>query len=136
MPPDFLPSGPLPTPHGPLPIPYPNIAESGATPPTIPRPIPKELLPPELQAILARLADKFGTKLNVTPADAEWVEISVANLPASQLHSELQGARNTLFGNAAARVQVIQSPTPSGASIFLHLLAEPNWGDIARLSGK
>jgi hypothetical protein len=125
-------------PGGPVPIPYPNIASAGAgpTPPAVRRPIPKELLSPEFQTILARLGERFGSKLNVAPADPEWIEISVANIPAAQLLTELQNARNTLFGNAASRVQVIQPTGPSSSSIFLHLLSEPNWGDVTRFSGK
>jgi len=126
------------SPGGPLPIPYPNITQgsSSATPPALPRPIPKELLPAEFQTILARLGEKFGAKLNVNPTDPEWVEVSVENVSAVQLQDELQNARNTLFGNAAAKVQVIQPTNPTGSSIYLHLVTEPNWGDIARFAGK
>ena len=129
---------PEPFPGGPVPIPYPNVTSAGASgaPPAVRGHVPKELLSPEFQTILARLAERFGSKLNVTPADPEWVEISVANISPAQLHAELQNARNTLFGNAAVRVQVIQPGSPGSASIFLHLLSEPNWGDVARFSGK
>ena len=126
------------SPGGPIPIPYPNAqrAGTGATPPAVAHNLPKELLPAEFQSILARLAEKYGSKLNVTPTDAEWVEVSVENLRASQLHAELQTARNVLFGNAESRVQVIQPLRPTGPGIFLHLITEPNWGDVARFSGK
>ena len=126
------------SPGGPLPIPYPNIGQdsSSSAPPAVPRPIPKELLAAEFQTILARLGEKFGSRLKVNPTDPEWVEISVENVSAVQLQNELQNARNTLFGTAAAKMQVIQPTNPTGSSIFLHLLTEPNWGDIARVSGK
>ena len=126
------------SPGGPIPIPYPNTqrAGTGATPPAVPHNLPKELLPAEFQSILARLTEKYGSRLNVTPTDAEWVEVSVENLPASQLQAELQNARNVLFGNAESRVQVIQPLRPTGPGIFLHLITEPNWADVARFSGK
>jgi hypothetical protein len=126
------------SPGGPVPIPYPNAFQAGASasPPPVSRQLPRELLPADFQTILSRLQEKYGSKLNVIPSDAEWVEVSVENVPAAQLHADLQNARNVLFGDAEPRVQVIQPLRPTGAGIFLHLLSEPNWSDIARLSGK
>lgn len=121
-----------------MPIPYPNALQPGASasPPALSRQLPRELLPADFQSILSRLQEKYGSKLNVTPNDAEWVEVSVENVPAAQLHADIQNARNVLFGDAESRIQVIQPLRPTGEGIFLHLLSEPNWSDIARMSGK
>ena len=74
-------------------------------PPVVANPLPKELLPAELQSILVRLGQKYGAGLRVSVTDAEWVEVSVDNLSAAQLHDQLQSERNILFGTAESRLQ-------------------------------
>ncbi len=120
----------------PIPIPYPNVTDLGATPylPAVASPLPKELLPAELQSALVRLGQKYGAGLRVTVTDSEWVEISMENLPAAQLHAQIQSERKVLFGTAESRVQVIQPLRPTGSEIFLHLLSEPQWGNRAMMA--
>ena len=122
---------PKPARSGPIPIPYPNVS---ASPPKALKPLTKEVLPAEFQSILARLQQKYGAGLQVKVTDSQWVEISVANLPAKQLQAQLQLARKALFGSAEPRMQVIQPLGSTGPGIFLHLLREPVWGDLATMA--
>lgn len=120
----------------PIPIPYPNIVDldSTAAPPTVARSVPKELLPAEFQSVLVRLAQKYGAGFHVNVTDAEWVEISVDNVSAPQLHAQIQQGRNVLFGTAESRLQVIQPLQSTGTAIYLHLLSEPKWGDLGTMA--
>ena len=93
------------------------------------RPLTKESLPAEFQAILTRIGRRFGVGLRVNVTDSAWVEISVDNLPAKQLHAQLQLDRKSLFGTAESRMQVIQPLQSTAPVIHLHMLNEPNWGD-------
>jgi hypothetical protein len=110
----------------------------GSVPPRVGRPIPKEQLPPELQSVLSRLAQRYGPALHVNVTDVQWVEISVEKIPAAVLAAQLQSERKVLFGTAEPRIQVITPLRPLGNSVCLHLPTEPDWGDLAgqRFSGK
>ena len=94
-------------------------------PPTISSQLPRELLPAEFQNILVRLAQKYGSALQVKVTDAEWVEITVENLGALELGKQIQNERNVLFGTAESRMQLIQA---NSNQLYLHLLNEPVWG--------
>jgi hypothetical protein len=123
-------------PGGPTPVPYPNTVDLSSTsaPPRVASPLPKELLPADFQSILVRLAQKYGAGLHANVTDAEWVEISVENVSAPELHAQLQQERNVLFGAAQSRLQVIQPLQATGTGIYLHLLSEPKWGDLATVA--
>jgi|SoiMethySBSTD1v2_1073268.scaffolds.fasta_scaffold1085465_1 hypothetical protein len=118
------------------PILHPDVVDLSGTsaPPNVPSSLPQELLPSEFRSILVRLAQKYGAGLNVNVTDREWVEISVANLSGSELHTQLQNARDVLFGDAESRLQVIPSQQASGVTIYLHLLSPPQWGDLSTMS--
>lgn len=106
-----------------------------SVPPMVAKPIPKELLPAEFQWILTCLGQRYGAALHVNVTDAAWLEISVENIPAGILAGQLQNERKVLFGVAEPRVQVISSTRPTGDTIYLHLLTDPEWG-ARRFSGK
>lgn len=105
-------------------------------PPTFANPVPKKLLPSEFQSVLAGLERRYGAALRVNVVDARWVEISVENVPASLLTTQLQNERSILFGAADPKMQVISPVRPLGDSIFLHLLTEPDWGNRAMMMSK
>lgn len=123
-------------PGGPTPVPYPNIVDLSSTsaPPKVSSPLPKELLPADFRSILVRLAQKYDDGFHVNVTDAEWIEISVENVSAPELHAQLQQERNVLFGTAESRLQVIQPQQSSSAGIYLHLLSEPKWGDLTTMA--
>ena len=98
-------------------------------PPKGTQPIAKEKLSAEFQAILKRLELSFGTGLRVSVLDPEWVQVSVAPLPAPQFIAQIQARRNMLFGAADSRMQVIQQLTPTGTATYLHMLNAPNWAN-------
>ena len=98
-------------------------------PPKGTQPIAKEKLSAEFQAILKRLELSFGTGIRVSVLDPEWVQVSVAPLPAPHFVAQIQARRNMLFGAADSRMQVIQQLTPSGMATYLHMLNAPNWGN-------
>jgi hypothetical protein len=101
------------------------------------RPIPRELLPPDFRWALMRLEQRYGAALRVNVTDANWMEISVENVPAVMLAAQLQNERKVLFGAAEPRMQIISPLRPTGNEVCLHLLTEPNWGDRrGMMSGK
>jgi hypothetical protein len=93
-------------------------------------------LPADFQFILVRLAQKYGAGFRVKVTDAEWIEISVENVSASELHRQLQQERNVLFGPAESRLQVIQPQQSASSGIYLHLLSEPKWGDLSTMAAR
>lgn len=124
----------MPKPHGtsgPTPSSYPNTAVNS---PQGVRPLTKESLPAEFQAILTRIGRRFGAGLQVNVTDAAWVEVRVQNQSAKQLHAQLQLDRKSLFGTAESRMQVIEPLQSTGGVIHLHMLNDPVWGNPATMA--
>jgi hypothetical protein len=105
-------------------------------PPKFARPVPRESLPAEFQSALAGLEKRYGAALRVNVVDARWAEVSVENIPAAMLTTQLQNERRMLFGAADPKMQVISPVRPIGQSIFLHYLTEPDWGNRAMMMSK
>ena len=112
-------------------VPKPHVS---AIPPKTRRPLTKQVLSAEFQFILTLLRQKYGAALQVKVTDAQWVEISVADLPATQLQAQLQFARGQFFGAAEPRMQVIQPHGSTGPGVFLHLLHKPMFGDLSTMA--
>ena len=88
----------------------------------------------EFRSVLVALAQKYGSALQVNVTDPEWVEVSVQNLSAADLQTQLHTQRNVLFGAAESRLQVIPPSQGSSNVIYLHLLNEPRWGNLATIA--
>ena len=118
------------------PIPNPDVVdlESTLTPPDVSKPLPQELLPTDFRSVLVRLAQKYGAGLQVNVTDAEWVEISVENLSAADLQTQLHSERSVLFGAVESRLQVISPSQVDSNIIYLHLLNQPRWGEISTMA--
>jgi hypothetical protein len=97
------------------------------TPPPVPKQLPRELLPREFQSILLRLEQSYGSELEVTTSDPQWLEVNVEEMSGKELFDELQSEKNVLFAGLEGRVQMIQPQSQSEDGLYFHLPVAPDW---------
>ena len=85
-----------------------------------------KLLPLEMLATLERIAVQYGSSLQVTEADHEWIRFHVDHIPDALLLRQLEQIQSRVFSNSHQRFQLLCPQISDGKrGIFLHHLATP-----------
>jgi hypothetical protein len=85
-----------------------------------------KLLPLEVLATLERIAVQYGSSLQVTEVDHEWIRFHVDHIPDALLLRQLEQIQSRVFSNSHQRFQLLCPQISDGKrGIFLHHLATP-----------